>query len=271
MTECSFCGKEFDNKIDLHVHWGEKHEDELNSHQEEKVKKANRKKKERKEKKNAQRKKMAGMGLAGVGALVVIALLGSQVIGTSSASQDIPLEGQPMIGDADANVTVVEFGDYRCPVCKQFHDQAWPQLKQNYVDTGKVKFYFINYAFLDQNFAGKSSTRAAAAGECVLKQDQEQFWNFHNALYNNQKSERQDWATQDFLMNLAREKTEGLDYEQLQSCVSNRETINKVQQDRNIGKNAGVTGTPSIYVNGNYIQNWKYTSLRAAIEQQLKK
>lgn len=271
MTECNFCDEEFNDEVDLHSHWGEEHEDELNSHQKEKVKKAERKKAERKEKKNAKRKKMAGMGLAGVGALVVIALLGSQMMNTGPSGQEIPLEGQPSIGNSSAEVTVVEFGDYRCPICKQLHEQVWPQLKNNYVDTGKVEFYFINYAFLDQNFAGETSTRAAVAAECVLNQDEEQFWNFHEALYENQGPERQDWATQDFLMNLARDNTERLDYNQLQACISNRKTIDKVQKDRNIGRNAGVTGTPSIYVNGNHIQNWQYSSLRAAIEQQLRK
>jgi protein-disulfide isomerase len=271
MSECRFCEEEFDNKTDLHIHWGEEHEDELNSHQKEKVKKAKREKKEEREKKNAKRKQMAGMGLAGIGALAVIALLGSQLISTGPTGQEIPLEGQPMIGNDDANVTVVEFGDYRCPVCKQFHDQTWPQLKDNYIDTGKIKFYFVNYAFLDQNFAGETSTRAAVAGECVLNQDEEQFWNFHSALYENQGAERQDWATQDFLMELARENTEGLDYNQLQTCVDNRQTSEKVQQDRSIGRNAGVTGTPSVYVNGNKIENWQYSGLRAAIEQQLRK
>lgn len=270
MTDCSFCGEEFDDKTDLHIHWGEEHEDELNSHQKDKIKKAKRKKSEQKEKKNAKRKKMAGMGLAGIGALAVIALLGSQLINTGPSGQEIPLEGQPMTGNPDANVTVVEFGDYRCPVCKQFDTQVWPQLKKNYVDTGKIQFYFINYAFLDQNFAGDTSTRAAVAGECVVNQDEEQFWNFHKAVYDNQGPERQDWATKDFLMDLARENTEGLDYEELNACISNRETIDKVQKDRSIGRNAGVTGTPSVYVNGDKIQNWQYNSLRAAIEQQLR-
>lgn len=271
MVKCSFCEKEFDNKIDLHLHWGEKHEDELNSHKKEKVKKAKRKKKERKEQKNAERKKMAGMGLAGFGALIVIGLLGSQLVSSGPQGQEIPLEGQPMIGNASADVTVVEFGDYRCPVCKQFHDRVWPQLKTNYVDTGKIRFYFLNYAFLDQNFAGQSSTRAAVAGECVINQNEEQFWSFHKALYNNQGPERQDWATQDFLMQLARNHTEGLDYDELEACISNRKTSNEVQNDRSIGRNAGVTGTPSVYVNGDQIQNWQYSSLSAAIEQELRK
>jgi len=48
MAECNFCDKEFENKVDLHVHWGQEHEDELNSHQKDKVKKAERKKNEKK-------------------------------------------------------------------------------------------------------------------------------------------------------------------------------------------------------------------------------
>lgn len=270
MTECSFCGEEFDDKTGLHVHWGEEHEDELNSHQEEKVKKARRKKKERKEQRNAKRKKMGGMALAGIGALIVVALLGSQLMNSGPQNQDIPLENQPMMGNPDANVTVVEFGDYRCPVCKQFDVQVFPRLKENYIDTGQIKFYFVNYAFLDDHFTGQTSTRAAVAAECVYDQDEEQFWNFHKALYDNQGPERQDWATQDFLMQLARDNTEGLDYSQLEACISNQETVDRVQEERRTGDQVGVTGTPSVYVNGDQIQNWQYSSLSAAIEQELR-
>lgn len=270
MTECSFCGDEFDDKTDLHIHWGEEHEDELNSHQEEKVKKTERKKKEQRKQKNAKRKKMAGMGLAGAGALIVIALLGTQLINTGPQGQSIPLENQPMLGNPDANVTVVEFGDYRCPVCKQFDTQVFPRLKQNYIETGKIKLYFVNYAFLDQHFTGQTSTRAAVAAECVYNQDEEQFWNFHKAIYDNQGPERQDWATRDFLMQIARDSTEGLDYDRLKACISNQETLERVQKDRRIGSNVGVTGTPSVYVNGDQIQNWHYESLSAAIEQELR-
>lgn len=267
MVECNFCDKEFDNKTDLHLHWGEEHEDELNSHQKEKVKKAKRKRSEQKEQKNAERKKMAGMGLAGVGALVLIAVLGSQVLGNSNGgaqTASFNLDQQPMLGSSNASVTVVEFGDYKCPYCKRFDEQVYPQLKENYIDTGKVKFYFINFPFI-----ASDSTTAAVAGECVLEQDNEQFWNFHHAVYNNQGSESENWATQDRLMEIARDSTENLDYDELKSCIANRETIDEVNSDKSITRQNQVTSTPTIFVNGQEV-NSGYSSVRAAIEQQLR-
>ena len=177
MVECSFCGEEFDSEHDLHVHWDE-HVDELNSHQKDKVKKATRKHEEQKTQKMRKRKQMAGWGLAGLAALVVLALIGLQFAnstGGTSGAASINLDGQPVMGNASAPVTVVEFGDYRCPYCRQFETGEFTgpnnpgnigpfeKLKKNFIDTGKVKFSFINFAFL-----GPGSTKAAVAGECVL-------------------------------------------------------------------------------------------------------
>lgn len=273
MTECNFCEEEFDSDRKLHLHWANEHREELNSHQEEKVKKAERKQEEEKQEKMAERKRMAGYGLAGLAALAVLGFVVSQIGleggNNTQGSSEINLEGEPMIGNPNASVTVVEFGDYRCPVCKQFHAQVYPQLKKDYIDTGKIKFHFVSYSFLDQGFPGDTSTTASVASECVYNQDEEQFWNFHNALYNNQGPEREDWATEDFVLSLARNKTSGLDYEELEACVSNRDTLDRVRQEREKGQNAGVQGTPAIYVNGKYLNNWQYGALKAEIEKQL--
>ncbi len=268
MTECNFCDKEFDSKEDLHIHWGEEHEDELNSHQKEKVKKAERKQEEKKQKKMAKRKKLGGQLLAGTAALIVVGLLGFQFMqnsGGTTNSGSFDLEGQPFVGDENASVTVVEFADYRCPYCKQFDEQIYPQLEDEYIESGDVKFYMMNYAFL-----GPGSTQAAAAGECVYEQDEEQFWDFHHAIYDNQGSESENWINQEFLMNLARDNTEGLDYDELESCISSQETLSEVQSDKRQGDQNGVGGTPTVFVNGEQIQNsMSYGSIKAAIEQEL--
>ena len=66
MTECEFCEKEFDEKTELHIHWGEEHENELNSHQQEKVKKAQRKREKEKQQKKAKRKEYRNYAIMGV-------------------------------------------------------------------------------------------------------------------------------------------------------------------------------------------------------------
>lgn len=270
MATCKYCEKEFDSDTDMHLHWNEEHEEELTSHDREKVKKAEREYEEQQKKKMSRRKKLAGQGLAAAGALIVIALLGYQALGSMGGPTaegpgvNFDLEGEPMIGSEDANVTIVEFADYKCPFCQQFELRIFPKIKENYIDTGKANFYFINYAFL-----GDSSTRAAVAGECVVEQDEEQFWNFNKAVYEAQGPESEDWATQETLMNIARENTEGLDYDRLESCISSQETLSDVQSDRKKGSSNGVSSTPTIFVNGKKLSSYQYASVRAAIEQEL--
>lgn len=266
MVECSFCGEEFEDEKELHRHWDE-HKDELNSHQKEKVKKAKRQKEEQKKAKMQKRKQYAGYGLAAVILIGLIGVVGAQLLnsgGDAGGALD-NLDGQPTMGSEDATVTVVEFGDYKCPFCRQFETEVFPQLKSNYIDNGQVKFKFVNYAFL-----GASSDRAAVAGECVYNQDPEQFWDFHKSVYENQGPESQDWATQDFLMELARENTENLNYNSLETCISSQQTVDEVRKDQRIGSQAGVTGTPAVYVNGQKVQNaLSYSSISSVIDQEL--
>src|SRR5699024_10758277 len=100
--------------------------------------------------------------------------------------------GQPTLGDPDAPVTVVEFGDYKCPACKVWGKDIFPQLVSDYVDTGKVKFSFINVLF-----HGEESKLGSLAAESVYKQNSDAYWDFHKALFKEQHSENHDssWIT----------------------------------------------------------------------------
>ena len=99
------------------------------------------------------------------------------------------------MGNESAPVTIVEFGDYRCPVCEQFDNQVFPSVKEDFIDTGEAKFYFMNYAFLDSRLPGDTSQTAARTSECVYRQNETEFWDFHHAVYDNQGPEDEDWAT----------------------------------------------------------------------------
>lgn len=81
-----------------------------------------------------------------------------------------------ILGDANAPVTVIEYGDYQCPFCELFSAKVQPLIKQQYVDTGKAKFVFRDFPFL-----GQESFDAGAAVECA--KDQGKFWEYHDALY----------------------------------------------------------------------------------------
>ena len=86
------------------------------------------------------------------------------------------------VGSASAPVTVVEYADYHCPYCERFFTDAFPDIKAKYIDTGKVKFYYQDFPFL-----APDSTTAAEAAQCA--NDQGDFWQYHDYLFNHQGGE----------------------------------------------------------------------------------
>ncbi len=273
MVECDYCGDEFDDELDLHLHWGEEHEDEINSHEKDKVKKARRKKEEQEEARMKDRKKYAGYALTGVLAVVFLAFVGPQVVQMIGAGDDVEmeeleaeldLEERPVLGDRDADVTVIEFGDYLCPACRSFEHRTKEPLKNTgYFQEGSgVSFYYVHLPVVDPT----GSTNAAAAAECVAEQDQEQYWDYHGALFQNQQNI--NYNTQG-LVNLAEQSTEGLDYEQLEACISNGDTRERVSDDQSFAHNNGFRSTPTVLVNGQVVHDRSYDNMVQLIEGEL--
>lgn len=269
MPKCDFCDEEFDSEVELHIHWGEKHEDELNSHQKDTVKKALREKEKKDKQEREKKKNLAFKVLAGGAAVVIAAVLIPQLlqagnIGSETTEEaSFTLEGEPMLGDENASVTVVEFGDFYCPSCKSFTDGVKPRLESNYIETGYVKFYYLDFPL---SFHNPQATAASVAAECTYQQNNSQFWPVHDTLYDQQRNI--DY-TPDRLTELVRDNTEGLDYEQLRSCISNQETKDRVDEDQREGLNAGVQGTPTIFVNGEEASDFTYDTLSSMIDSEL--
>ena len=170
----------------------------------------------------------------------------------------------PPQGDPNAKVTVIEFADLRCPFCEQWFTNIEPNLIKDYVNTGKVKFYFRNYAFL-----GPASTLAAEAGECA--NDQGKWWPFHDYMYKNQPDESDtSMYTNDNLAQIAGNL--GMDTSQFSSCLSDPNTAKKVAQDLSDGQAAGVNGTPTTFVNGvPVVGAVPYAQIKEAIDADLAK
>jgi protein-disulfide isomerase len=87
-----------------------------------------------------------------------------------------PNKDDVVLGDPNAKVTLVEYGDYQCPFCGRFFSEVEPLIRQNYIQTGKVNMIFRNFEFL-----GPESEASAEASECA--KDQGKFWEYHDALY----------------------------------------------------------------------------------------
>jgi protein-disulfide isomerase len=180
-----------------------------------------------------------------------------------SGPVNVAVGNYPPLGDPNAKVTVIEFADFRCPFCEQWFQTVEPNLMKDYVNTGKVKFYFRNYAFL-----GPASTLAAEAGECA--NDQNQFWAFHDYMYKHQPDETDtSMYTVDNLSKIAGNL--GMDQSQFQSCLSSKKFADAVTKDLNDGSTAGVSGTPTTFINGIPIVGAvPYTQIKQQIDTALK-
>ena len=144
-------------------------------------------------------------------------------------------------GNAAAKITIVEFADYQCPFCERFEQTVAPALLKQYVDSGKVSFVYKHSAFL-----GQESIWAAQAAECAA--DQGKFWEFHDLLFKKQNGENVGTFTKENLIKYAQELK--LDATKFDPCLNNDETLPRVQADTLEGRNAGVSGTPTFFING---------------------
>jgi protein-disulfide isomerase len=170
----------------------------------------------------------------------------------------------PIKGNANAKVTIVEFADFRCPFCEQYFTQTEPQIVKDYVDTGKVKLAFRQYAFL-----GPASVIAADAAECA--NDQGKFWEFHDYLYKNQPAETDtSMYNTDSLTQAA--VSLGMNGDTFRSCLDGKKDDSKAAADLADGQKAGVTGTPTFIVNGTSLVGAQpYSAFKTVIDQELAK
>ncbi len=173
----------------------------------------------------------------------------------------------PILGDKDAKVTIVEFSDFQCPFCKSLFDDAFVQIKKDYVDTGKVKFAYRHYPLTSIH---PNAQKAAEAAECANAQGN--FWDYHDELFKNQA----DWESLDSTAAQAKfaeyATALGLNGDTLASCVSSGEMADRVKKDLDAGTAAGVDGTPATYINGMMISGAApYADFKAEIDKQLAK
>jgi len=149
--------------------------------------------------------------------------------------------GDFVLGEKNAPVTVVEYGDFQCPFCGKFFKDTEQVLRENYIKTGKIKFIYRDFAFL-----GQESLWAANAARCAGEQGK--FWEYHDYLYNNQRGENQGAFSKDNLKGFA--SVLGLDKEKFSACFDSDKYLEEVKKATKAGGEAGVQGTPAVFING---------------------
>ncbi|WP_255465450.1 DsbA family protein [Nitrosopumilus sp. b3] len=147
----------------------------------------------------------------------------------------------PIMGSSNAPITIIEFGDYQCPNCKKWFLNTKPDIKSNYIDTGKVKLVFVDIAFL-----GKDSIPASIATYCA--EEQGKYWEYHGFLYSNQLSIDNGWANSDSLKGYA--SNLGLNMDMFVSCLDSAKYQKRVEFNTNEAQRNGVIGTPTFFIIG---------------------
>ena len=150
-------------------------------------------------------------------------------------------------GRSDAPVTVYEMSDFQCPYCRAFALTTMPLLEKEYVQTGKVRFVYINLPLTTRH-----ANAAAAAELAMCAARQGKFWPLHDLLF-----QRQDaWASRKdptpYLLALG--DSAGLDHARLARCVSAKATAAEVREDATRVGAAGAVSTPTFYIEGGLLE-----------------
>jgi protein-disulfide isomerase len=157
--------------------------------------------------------------------------------GREGAAQNGAKLGHPTLGDADAPVVMVEYGDFRCPFCGEFARETEPKLVDKYVESGTLRMEWRDFPYL-----GRESVSAALATRAA--QEQGKFWEYHDLLYENQSGGFSD----ERLVELARETH--LDTEEFEADLGSARHQEAVTRDFREGQRIGITGTPTFLING---------------------
>src|SRR5262249_48238052 len=148
----------------------------------------------------------------------------------------VRLDDAPAMGSANATVAVVEFSEFQCPFCRRHFEQTFSSIKQNYVDTGKVRYVFRNFPLVEIHPNAKV---AAIAAYCAGQQGD--WWKMHDALFTNQSGLGP--ALYDELA-----QSQGLDAKKFAACRESKETEKKIDEDMAYGASVGVQGTPHFFI-----------------------
>ncbi|MDA1060211.1 MAG: DsbA family protein [bacterium] len=173
-------------------------------------------------------------------------------------------DDDPFMGADDAPVVVVEFSDYQCPFCGKFFNETLPQIKENYIDTGKVK---LVYRDLPLSFH-PDAYPAALLAECVRDQKgDEGYFTIHDVIFANISQSGLDYdLVKDEAVKI------GVNLDELNGCIESDKFKAEIDADQADAGRAGISGTPGFIINGNIVSGAQpFSSFEAIIEAELAK
>ncbi len=182
----------------------------------------------------------------------------------------VSLDDDPVKGNPDASVTIVEYSDFQCPFCSRFFQQTLPLLEKNYIDTGKIKFV---YKDLPLDILHPNARPAHIAAECA--DEQGKFWEYHDVLFENQ-AQWNRLSSVDLSSQLNQYAADlGLQSASFEVCLNSPDIADEVNGDYLEAVSYGATGTPTFFI-GNEKDGFiklvgaqPYAAFQSAIDNQL--
>ena len=211
-------------------------------------------KNERRLKRQMQQRRNMFIAVLGVAVLMVLIITLPALIEASQPVGEIkmitpvvrPLSDGRTMGNPDAPVTIDVFEDFQCSACATYTFEIEKRIIDELIPAGNVYYVFHQYPFLDDRSTAKESDQAANASMCALEQGR--FWDYHDMLYANQSGENVSAYSDKRLVAFA--EALNLDKKAFETCLDESRYQAEIDQDLEKGAALGVTGTPSVFVNG---------------------
>ena len=213
-------------------------------------------------------------------ALIALALFagrGENATEQTQANQDanakaaFDLSNKPMAGEESAPVEMIVVEDFKCPACKRFEAEVYPQVQNEYIRTGQVKSYFVTWPFLAEmaQLDEDDSKYAAQAVQCAFENGGSDAFNqYKSILFRAQGPANEIWASKQRLKELAG-NVGAIDQAAFGSCLDSDATLATVEANEKEALASGVNSTPTVFINGEKVEDTTQAGVKAAIDAAL--
>lgn len=194
---------------------------------------------------------------------------GSADAGTAPVAdiKNIKMDGNPFVGDINAPVVIADWSDYQCPFCKNFETQTLPQIMKDYIDAGKVKIVFMDFAFL-----GSDSIDAGVYGRAIWKLYPDKYPIWRAAMYENQDAENGGFGDATSIDKL-NATIPGLDAAKIAVDVEENKAVYQamIDSDKAEAQKVGINATPSFVIGTEVISGaYPFAKFQSVIDALLK-
>ena len=177
---------------------------------------------------------------------------------------DVSADDDPYLGNSSAPVKIIEFSDFQCPFCRAFWKDTLPLIKKDYVDTGKVQFVYRDFPLSFH----PASVPSALAADCAKEQNK--YWEFHDKMFSEEEKKGTGTITYGVTELKKWAKEIGLNTGNFNQCLDSQKYKAEVDKDTADGSKAGVSGTPTSFINGIAIVGAQpYSNFKTAIDKAL--